>query len=113
MFAERSEHQRTGTLKTDENDFETTFKRIIAYDSKWGRRTRTFLESVPEFLVIYRYLSSKNLATRSEQQRTRTYKQTKNNDFKTTSERTSAYSSECQISPQNFPYAGVRWANSL
>ena len=51
--------------------------------------------SVPEFLVIYRYLLSKNLATRSEQQRTRTRK---NNDFKTMSERTSAYTSECQIS---------------
>ena len=33
--------------------------------------------SVPEFHEIYRYLSSKNLATRSEQQRTQTYKKRK------------------------------------
>ena len=56
--------------------------------------------SIPEFLVIYRYLSSKNLVTRSEQQRTWTYKKTKNNDFKTMSERTAAYTSEYQIFPK-------------
>ena len=65
--------------------------------------------SVPEFLVIYRYLSSKNLVTRSEQQRTWTYKKMNNYDFKTMSERTSVYTSECQISPKfsrTLAYAG-------
>ena len=61
--------------------------------------------------MIYRYLSSKNLATRSEQERTRTYKkkQKKQRPQNNVLGRTSAYTSECQISPtfsRTLAYAG-------
>ena len=61
--------------------------------------------SVPEFLVIYRYLSSKNLATRSEQQRTRTYKKRKTTTSKQCPSELQRIPANAKIPPK-FP---VRW----
>ena len=90
----------------DNNYFETTFKGIIAYDRKWGRRMRTFGERSR----ISRDLSLSLVEKSRLVERTATntnLQKTKNNDFVTMSERTSAY--ECQISPKIFrtlSYAG-------
>ena len=61
--------------------------------------------SVPEFLVIYRYLSSKKLVTRSEQQPTRTYKKRKTTTSKQCPSEHQRIPANAKMSP-NFP---VRW----
>ena len=93
------------------NDYETTFKRIVAHDSKWGRRMRTF----EECFRISRYLLF--FLVEKSHLRERTTTNTNLQKGKTTT------SKQCPSKlqripanakfPQNFPYAGVRWANSL
>ena len=61
--------------------------------------------SVPEFLVMYRYLSSKNLAKRSEQQRTRTYDKRKTTISKQCPSELQCLPANAKFSPK-FP---VRW----
>ena len=103
IFAERSEHQRTsyGNLKMDNNDFKTTFKQIIAYAIIFGERSRISRDLSLSLVEKSRY---------TERTTTNTNLQKKiNNDFKTTSKRTSAFTSECQIPPEfsrTLAYAG-------
>ena len=74
-------------------------KRVIAYDRKWGQRMKTFGERSRLSHDLSSYLVEKSRHMERISTNTNLHK-TKNNDIKTMSERTSAYTSEYQISPK-------------
>ena len=97
----------------DNNNIETTFKRIIAYMTANGVDEWERSGSVPEFLVIYRYLLSKispHGENCNEHELTKNEKQRLHNTVRANF---SVYQQMPNF-PKIFPYAVVlRWANSL